>query len=243
MTNTPPTDQQLDEIEGRILIRRTALSGWINYYSPVSEQEALEGAEAVLNDDVPVLVAEVRRQRAELDAEKAQHQFTLRQRNNRSTRLLHLRDLANAGDAEALLAAAKDTLAASVHDHDACGQQPDSEETPLVACEATTTPIDRQALAGLMAFHTAKLAATFRLYLSNELSEHRAGMERAVGLLDLHKEQLLGGRWTDDVRRMLTAMVGALADEGAASMRRDGFGLDEIADMLDGPVVPAGTGE
>jgi hypothetical protein len=67
--------------------------------------------------DVPALVDEVRRLRAELIAEQSQHLFTLRQRNLRSRRLLHLRDLALAGDTEALTAAAKDVLAASVDDH------------------------------------------------------------------------------------------------------------------------------
>ncbi|MYR84042.1 hypothetical protein GTY41_03560 [Streptomyces sp. SID685] len=63
------------------------------------------------------MAAEIHRLRAELAAEQAQHAYTLRQRNNRSERLLHLRDLALTGDTEALLAAAKDTLAASVNDH------------------------------------------------------------------------------------------------------------------------------
>ncbi|MFI0233118.1 hypothetical protein [Streptomyces sp. NPDC017086] len=63
------------------------------------------------------MAAEIRRLRAELATEQAQHATTLRQRNNRSERLLHLRDLANARDTEALIAAAQDTLAASVNDH------------------------------------------------------------------------------------------------------------------------------
>lgn len=75
------------------------------------------------HDSVPALLAEVRRLRAQLDAEKSAHRFTLRQRNNRSKRLMHLHDLALAGDTEALAAAAKDTLAASVDDHTAC-QEP-----------------------------------------------------------------------------------------------------------------------
>ena len=66
---------------------------------------------------VPAMADEIRRLRAELAAEQAQHATTLRQRNNRSERLLHLRDLANTGDTEQLLAAARDTLAASVNDH------------------------------------------------------------------------------------------------------------------------------
>jgi len=59
----PLTDQQIDEIEARASERRTALSGWLNCYSPLSEQGTLEDAEAVLEEDVPALVAEVRRQR------------------------------------------------------------------------------------------------------------------------------------------------------------------------------------
>lgn len=69
---------------------------------------------------LPALVTEVRLLRAQLDAEKSAHRFTLRQRNNRSNRLIELRDLAIASDSVALLAAAKDTLAASRHDHDDC---------------------------------------------------------------------------------------------------------------------------
>lgn len=65
--------------------------------------------------------AETNRLRAELHAEKSAHQFTLRQRNNRSRRLNHLRDMALTGDVEGLLIAAKDTLAASVADHVECG--------------------------------------------------------------------------------------------------------------------------
>ena len=66
--HTPLTDQQLDDIEARTNARRAALSGWINCYSPLDEQEALEDAEAVLVDDVPALVAEVRRLREQLAA-------------------------------------------------------------------------------------------------------------------------------------------------------------------------------
>jgi hypothetical protein len=63
----PLTDEQLNAIDARVTARRTALSGWLNCYSPLSEQEALENAEAVLKEDVPALVAEVRRSRAERD--------------------------------------------------------------------------------------------------------------------------------------------------------------------------------
>lgn len=80
-------------------------------------------------EDVPALVAEVRRLRAQLAAEQSAHRFTLRQRNNRSLRLQHLRTLALAEDIDALLAAAKDTLAASVDDHTGCGEQQSAAET------------------------------------------------------------------------------------------------------------------
>lgn len=68
MQHNPITDQKLDEIEARATARRAALSGWINCYSPLSEQEALENAEAVLKEDVPALLAEVRRLRDEVNA-------------------------------------------------------------------------------------------------------------------------------------------------------------------------------
>lgn len=55
--------------------------------------------------------------RAELAAEQQQHTYTFQQRNNRSKRLLHLRNLAEAGDLEALRVAALDVLAASAGDH------------------------------------------------------------------------------------------------------------------------------
>ena len=54
---------------------------------------------------------------AELAAEESAHRFTLRQRNNRSERLLYLRDLAKTGQAELLAEEAKDTLTASINDH------------------------------------------------------------------------------------------------------------------------------
>ncbi|MGW5477655.1 hypothetical protein [Streptomyces sp. NPDC004008] len=96
--NQTLTDQQLDEIDA--VVRNADLIG-----------ADIDPATA------KTLVAEVRRLRAELATEQAQHAFTLRQRNNRSERLLHLRDLANTGDTAALVVAAKDTLAASVADH------------------------------------------------------------------------------------------------------------------------------
>jgi hypothetical protein len=112
---TQPLD--LDQILGRAKTRQAAFTRWLNSYSPQPSQEVLDQTEAVLKEDVDAMAAEIRRLRAELAAEQAQHAFTLRQRNNRSKRLLHLRDLANTGDTVQLIAAAKDTLAASVNDH------------------------------------------------------------------------------------------------------------------------------
>ena len=109
MTTTPPTEQQLDEIEAHA----AAPGSW--------------GVYEYGNDgSVTDITAEVRRLRTVLDAEKSAHLFTLRQRNNRSNRITHLRDLANAAatgsaaDVKALIDAARDTLAASVDDHTAC---------------------------------------------------------------------------------------------------------------------------
>ncbi|MCP9997934.1 hypothetical protein LUX34_23780 [Streptomyces werraensis] len=93
--------------------------------------------DVLAGENVPALLAELAAVRAErdqaraaLEAEKSAHRFTLRQRNNRSTRLLHLRDLANTaaaiGDplnAQALIAACRDTLAASVDDHKHCAEE------------------------------------------------------------------------------------------------------------------------
>jgi hypothetical protein len=95
----------------------------MTHHTPPTEPLDLDDIEARANpaahdrQDVLTLVNEVRRLRAELIAEQSQHVFTLRQRNLRSRRLLHLRDLALAGDTEALTAAAKDVLAASVYGH------------------------------------------------------------------------------------------------------------------------------
>ena len=89
--------------------------------------ERSEKASALIDAFRADVLAEVDRLRAELGAEKSAHRFTLRQRNNRSNRLLHLRNLANSaasGDAlsvQALIEAARDTLAASQDDHQACG--------------------------------------------------------------------------------------------------------------------------
>lgn len=75
--------------------------------------EFIEAAREAL----PALVAEVRRLRAELAAEQAQHTTTLRQRNNRSERLMYLRDVAKSGQTDLLAEEALNTLAASVNDH------------------------------------------------------------------------------------------------------------------------------
>jgi hypothetical protein len=140
-----PTGQQLDEIT------RTVAEAFDQFEQPEQRQARWENAAwlagrtvdrnalavymAVADAEQQVVAdswaasvaasdAEVRRLRAELDAEKSTHAFTLRQRNNRSKRLLHLRDLANAGDTEALYAAARDTLAASTHDHEHTASRP-----------------------------------------------------------------------------------------------------------------------
>lgn len=115
MTTSQPerlTDEQLTAIENRAA-----------HLAEYASQNDGEG-DTLAGVDVPALVAEIRLLRAQLDAEKQAHLFTLRQRNNRSTRLTHLRDLALAGDTEALAEAAKDTLAASRGDHDACHTPP-----------------------------------------------------------------------------------------------------------------------
>lgn len=65
----------------------------------------------------PAQLTEADRLRAELEAEKNAHAYTLRQRNNRSERLLYLRDLAMTGQTQLLIEEALDTLAASVNDH------------------------------------------------------------------------------------------------------------------------------
>jgi len=108
-TNLP---LNLDDIEARA-------AGLYEYATGLDDAWQAE-ADQLTGTDVPALVDAVRHLRAVLDAEKSAHLFTLRQRNNRSKRLTHLHDLALAGDVEALQAAAKDTLAASIDDHIAC---------------------------------------------------------------------------------------------------------------------------
>jgi hypothetical protein len=56
----------LDAIGTRIADRRAAFTRWLNSYSPQPGQQALEGVEAVLEEDVPAMAAEIRRLRAEL---------------------------------------------------------------------------------------------------------------------------------------------------------------------------------
>lgn len=75
------------------------------------------GWDVLAGEDVPALVADVRRLRAQVAAEQAQHAFTLRQRNNRSERLNYLRDIAKSGQTELLIEEALNTMAASVTDH------------------------------------------------------------------------------------------------------------------------------
>jgi len=108
------------------------------------------------------------------------------------------------------------------------------------------TPLTEQQLAGLLAVHADMLAATLRSNAATAIPQLRAGVERSADLMDLHKRQLLAGHWTGDVRRILTAMHAAVTSEMAASLARDGFGVDEIAEMLSRPAaVPAAveTGE
>jgi hypothetical protein len=104
------TDQlDLDEIAARA-------AGLYEYATGLDDAWQAE-ADQLAGTDVPALVAEVRRLRAELTAEQAQHAFTLRQRNNRSERLNHLRDVAKSGQTELLIEDALNTMAASVTDH------------------------------------------------------------------------------------------------------------------------------
>ncbi|WP_159391129.1 hypothetical protein [Streptomyces viridochromogenes] len=116
----PLTDLDLDEIASR--------AAHLYEYVAVTVADAEPDFEQLTDTDVPALLAEVRRLRAVLAAEQSAHRFTLRQRNNRSNRLIHLRDLALARDTEALLAAAKDTLAASVDDHTGCSDTTDETD-------------------------------------------------------------------------------------------------------------------
>ena len=130
MTTQPPTNLDLDAIETRAAerVERYAVAIHDAMEPDLSLVDQEPGVQALFacaaEAAVALADAEIDRLRAELDAEKSTHAFTLRQRNNRSKRLLHLRDLAKAGDTEALYAAARDTLAASVHDHEHAAAAP-----------------------------------------------------------------------------------------------------------------------
>lgn len=128
---TSLTDQQLDNLDE---ITNSATPGpWhltdsgaivapltqqhvADVWEPTAVSRNGEFIEAA-RDALPALVAEVRRLSAELDTEKRQHSYTLRQRNNRSERLLYLQTLANTGQTQLLAEEAKDTLSASINDH------------------------------------------------------------------------------------------------------------------------------
>jgi hypothetical protein len=73
---TQPLD--LDQIEARAAEHRAALSGWLNCYSPLPEQEALEGAEGVLKEAMPAMAAEIRRLRDELATARDRYTAGLR---------------------------------------------------------------------------------------------------------------------------------------------------------------------
>jgi hypothetical protein len=130
---------------------------------------------------LPALLDELQLLRAQLDAEKQAHRFTLRQRNNRSNRLTHLRDLALAGDTEALLDAAKDTLAASRGDHDGCHtattpakEQPDAEESEACAkCKQPFDPTDTRFDGRAQHKLTPYCRACVDRCHDNEIADHR----------------------------------------------------------------------
>ena len=62
------TDQiDLDAIEARANARQAAFSRWLNIYSPQPGQEALEQAEGGLQEEVPALIADVRRLQDRID--------------------------------------------------------------------------------------------------------------------------------------------------------------------------------
>ncbi|WP_217235402.1 hypothetical protein [Streptomyces sp. AC555_RSS877] len=63
----PLDDTQLAEIRDRAAKRAAALTAWLNKFSPLAEgQREVENAETVLEEDVPALLAEVERLKAEL---------------------------------------------------------------------------------------------------------------------------------------------------------------------------------
>jgi hypothetical protein len=61
----PLTDARLAEIAERTPKRAAALTAWIDKFSPLDGQRDLENAETVLEEDVPALLAEVQRLKAE----------------------------------------------------------------------------------------------------------------------------------------------------------------------------------
>lgn len=123
-----PEPLDLDAIETR--------AAHLHEYGTLNDKPLQADLDQLTGTDVPAMAAEIRRLQAELAAEQSAHAFTLRQRNNRSHRLQHLRDLALTEDIDALLTAAKDTLAASVNDHTA-RTQPDADDCP--GCDGTDT--------------------------------------------------------------------------------------------------------
>jgi hypothetical protein len=68
-TPPPRTADQLAEIQARASSRSTALTAWLDKFSPLVEgQSEVERAETVLSEDVPALLVEVGRLRAEITA-------------------------------------------------------------------------------------------------------------------------------------------------------------------------------
>ncbi|NGO69162.1 hypothetical protein [Streptomyces boncukensis] len=124
------------------VLGHTYWSGCVHYdasgrFAGVGSCHTARRADAVL----AVRDEEMEELRAELVAELAQHQFTLRQRNARSVRLLQLRDLAVQGDVEALTTAAQDLGAASVADH-----RPGDGEQDQLAAELAARPTRAEVL-------------------------------------------------------------------------------------------------
>ncbi|MCW7941607.1 hypothetical protein AAW14_06045 [Streptomyces hygroscopicus] len=68
MTADRLTPQRETEIRERIAKRTAEFTEWMNKYSPMPGQEICERAEAVLEEDVPALLAELAAVRAERDA-------------------------------------------------------------------------------------------------------------------------------------------------------------------------------
>ncbi|MER5843266.1 hypothetical protein ABT099_23800 [Streptomyces prasinus] len=66
------TPQREAEIAERTPGRAAALTAWLNQFSPVGGQRALENAETVLEEDVPALLAELAAVRAERDQAQAE---------------------------------------------------------------------------------------------------------------------------------------------------------------------------